>query len=373
MQEMPVWFLRQEDPLEKGKLPTPVFLGFPGGTDGGKESACNAGDLGLIPELGWSPGERNGNPLQHSRLENSMDRAAWQVTVHGVAKSQTWLSGFHFEQVYSTVKGHPEVLKKHPPGASDQCLLCEASRPCPGLPVSSQGPSGILWTHWCPWCRSVQKLGRDGDSSKSSYKHLLLPFIFGFFPTILINLMLSTIVWGTLGFPSGSGICLQCGKHEFNPWVGIDLLEQGMATHPSTLAWRMPWTEEPGGLQSTWLQRVGHDWVTNSNDTNEEHQIFIPIVGDKVRLQDPEVLAKTLERIKHEPAHSCVLFLMHTSPPQLCKNDCWPQPTHLSFIVHGKVVHIRYIFQLHMIASHGDSNMAWNTSHWVSQDTGKWW
>ena len=41
-----------EDPLEKGKLPTPVFLGFPGGTDGGKESACNAGDLGLIPELG---------------------------------------------------------------------------------------------------------------------------------------------------------------------------------------------------------------------------------------------------------------------------------------------------------------------------------
>ena len=204
MQEMPVWFLRQEDPLEKGKLPTPVFLGFPGGTDGGKESACNAGDLGLIPELGWSPGERNGNPLQHSCLENSMDRAAWQVTVHGVAKSQTWLSGFHFEQVYSTVKGHPEVLKKHPPGASDQCLLCEASRPCPGLPVSSQGPSGILWTHWCPWCRSVQKLGRDGDNSKSCYKHLLLPFIFGFFPTILINLMLSTIVWGTLGFPSGS-------------------------------------------------------------------------------------------------------------------------------------------------------------------------
>ena len=204
MQEMPVWFLRQEDLLEKGKLPTPVFLGFPGSTDGGKESACNAGDLGLIPELGWSPGERNGNPLQHSCLENSMDRAAWQVTVHGVAKSQTWLSGFHFEQVYSTVKGHPEVLKKHPPGASDRCLLCEASRPCPGLPVSSQGPSGILWTHWCPWCRSVQKLGRGGDNSKSCYKHLLLPFILVFSPTILINLMLSTIVWGTLGFPSGS-------------------------------------------------------------------------------------------------------------------------------------------------------------------------
>ena len=110
-----------------------------------------------------------------------MDRGAWQVTVHGVAKSRTWLSDFHFEQVYSLVKGHPEVLKKHPPGASDQCLLCEASHPCPRFPVSSRGPSGILWTNWGPWCRSVRKLGHDGDNSKGCYKHLLPPFIF-FFP-----------------------------------------------------------------------------------------------------------------------------------------------------------------------------------------------
>ena len=45
------------------RLPTPVFMGFPGGSDG-KESACNEGDLGLIPELGRSPGEGNGYPLQ---------------------------------------------------------------------------------------------------------------------------------------------------------------------------------------------------------------------------------------------------------------------------------------------------------------------
>ena len=50
-------------------LPTPVFLGFPGGSDG-KESACNAGDLGLIPGLGRSPGGGYGNPLQYSFLEN---------------------------------------------------------------------------------------------------------------------------------------------------------------------------------------------------------------------------------------------------------------------------------------------------------------
>ena len=52
----------------------------------GKKSACNAGDLGSIPGLGRSPGEGNGNPLQYSCLENSMDRAAWWATVHGVAR-----------------------------------------------------------------------------------------------------------------------------------------------------------------------------------------------------------------------------------------------------------------------------------------------
>ena len=82
-------------------------MGFPGGSDG-KESACNVGDPGLIPELGRSPGKGNGNlpgeegglayakagsslsnPLQYSCLENSTDRGAWWATVHGVTKSQT--------------------------------------------------------------------------------------------------------------------------------------------------------------------------------------------------------------------------------------------------------------------------------------------
>ena len=58
----------------------------PGGSDG-KEYACNEGDLGLIPGLGRSPGEGNGNPLQYSCLENLMDRGAWQATVNGVTQS----------------------------------------------------------------------------------------------------------------------------------------------------------------------------------------------------------------------------------------------------------------------------------------------
>ena len=66
------------------------FLGFFGGS-AGKESACNVGDLGLIPGLGRSPGEGNGYPLQYSGLENSMD-----CIVHGVTKSRTRLSDFYF-------------------------------------------------------------------------------------------------------------------------------------------------------------------------------------------------------------------------------------------------------------------------------------
>ena len=57
-----------------------------------KESACNAGDPGLIPGPGRSPRERNGYPLQYSCLENFMDRGTWWATVHMVAKSRTWLS-----------------------------------------------------------------------------------------------------------------------------------------------------------------------------------------------------------------------------------------------------------------------------------------
>ena len=60
-------------------------MGFPDGSDD-KASVCNAGDPDLIPGLGRFPGEGNGNSLQYSCLENSMDIEGWPATVHGVAK-----------------------------------------------------------------------------------------------------------------------------------------------------------------------------------------------------------------------------------------------------------------------------------------------
>ena len=67
-----------------------MILGFPGGL-GSKEPASNAGDMGSMPELGSSRGERNSYPFQYSGLENSMDRGAWQPTIHGVMKTLTQL------------------------------------------------------------------------------------------------------------------------------------------------------------------------------------------------------------------------------------------------------------------------------------------
>ena len=71
---------------------------FPGGSDG-KESACNVGDQGSIPGSGRSPGEGHGNSLQYSCLKNLLDRGAWWATVHGISKSGTQLSDWHFLSV----------------------------------------------------------------------------------------------------------------------------------------------------------------------------------------------------------------------------------------------------------------------------------
>ena len=86
MQETLVQFLGQEDLPKNGQATNPEFLGFAcqGKKSAGKESTCNAGDLGLIPGLGGSPGERKGYLLQYPSLENSMD-----YIVHGVAQSWT--------------------------------------------------------------------------------------------------------------------------------------------------------------------------------------------------------------------------------------------------------------------------------------------
>ena len=80
-----------------------------------KNPPANTGDrrdTGSVPGLERSPGGCHGNPLQHSCLENPMDRGAWQATVHGVAKSQTRLRDFHFQPSVwsSSLRSHQAPL-----------------------------------------------------------------------------------------------------------------------------------------------------------------------------------------------------------------------------------------------------------------------
>ena len=103
-------------------LGTYYLRGFPGAS-GGKASACNARDPAPIPGSGRSPGEGNGNPLQYSCLENSIDGGAWWATVHAIPKSRTRLSDitftFHFHALEKEMATYFSVLAWRMPGTAE--------------------------------------------------------------------------------------------------------------------------------------------------------------------------------------------------------------------------------------------------------------
>ena len=92
-------------------------MGLPCGSDG-EQSACSAGDPGLIPGSGRSSGEGNGNPSHYYCLENSMDREAWLITVHGIAKNWIQLSYCHLtslQYIFQDPQWMPEIVNSTKP------------------------------------------------------------------------------------------------------------------------------------------------------------------------------------------------------------------------------------------------------------------
>ena len=146
-------------------------VGFPDSSVG-QEFACSAGDPNWIPGSGRSPGEGKGYTLQYSGLENSMD-----CIVHGVTKSHTQLSNFHFH-----LRSHSKLQFEFKP--------------------------------------------RQYDFNIPALKHSTL-----LSSKVKEEILLSLVM----------------------------RIEKAMASHSSTLAWKIPWTEEPGRLQSMGSLRVGHD------------------------------------------------------------------------------------------------------------------
>ena len=165
-------------------------------------------------------GEGNGNPLQYSCLENPMDRGAWYAAVHGVTRSWIQLSDFtftfHFHAFEKKMATQSNVLAWRIPGTGEPG----------GLPSMR---SHRVWHDWS-------------------------------------NLAAAAAVpcSGLSRWPSGKGSAYKDGD-KMRVWsLGReDPLEEGMVTHSSILAWRLPWTEEPDGLQSMGSWIVGHDWATS--------------------------------------------------------------------------------------------------------------
>ena len=107
---------------------------------------------------------------------------------------------------------------------------------------------GAWWAAVYGVAQSRTRLKRLSSSSSSSTLLSGLPWLGGSF------------IWWLRWYR----ICLQCGRPRFGPWVRKTSWKKGMATYSSILAWRISWTEEPGGLQSMGLKRVGHDLATNT-------------------------------------------------------------------------------------------------------------
>ena len=182
-----------------------LFWGFPGGASG-KESACHAGDASLIPGLGRSPGEGNGNSLQYSCLENPHGQRS-------LAKSDTTK---HTQSGFFSVLFLSDSLSANSP---------------PHIPTQSIPPTTVcIQTHLSSHTAGTVPQGRTvGWVSR-------IPFTGVVF-----------ILWDLPGGSNGKQFA--CNVGDLGLIFGLrDPLEEEMATHSSLLAWRIPWTEEPGGL-----------------------------------------------------------------------------------------------------------------------------
>ena len=139
MQETPVWFLGGKIPWRRDSLSTPVFLGFPGSSDG-KESTCNAGDLGSIPGYGRSSGAGHRNRLQYSCLENPHGQrslAGYSPWGCKECDNTEWLSTA--QQKERMWRVHSRGMHEHV--GKEKSFLCAGLALCGLLP---SGPPQIL-------------------------------------------------------------------------------------------------------------------------------------------------------------------------------------------------------------------------------------
>ena len=174
-----------------------------------------------VQSLGW---EGKSYPLQYSGLENSID-----FTVHGVAKSWRRLSDFHFHKLHSN------------PGT---CLVANAQD------LEAVQKKKQLSTH------DREFMARISEVPVHHSNDLAMTFLLSKYLNVIGRSCASLMAqWWR--------ICLSVRETLAQSQGRKDPLEKEMATHASILAWKIPWTEKPGRLQSMGSQRVGHNWATS--------------------------------------------------------------------------------------------------------------
>ena len=220
-----------------------------------------------------------------------MDGGAWEVAVHGIAKSQTRLSDFtftfHLHALEKEVATHSSVLAWRIPGTGEPGGLPSMGSRRVGHDWSGLAAAAVLYCacvvyiciyiphllypliYW--WNRLLLILATVTNAATKIVWICLFRLMYLFSwcwncdPSFLLYEVASPcLVLYVCGFPGSSdGKESACSAGDLVQSLGQeDLLEKGMATHSSILDWRIPWTKEPDGLQSMGLQTVEDDWVT---------------------------------------------------------------------------------------------------------------
>ena len=216
-----------------------LSMGFPDGS--GLKNLPADEDVALIPSPGRSPGEGNGNPLQHSCLENPIDGGAWRATVHGVAKSQTLLNGQTTTIIISNYNmwlwklTNPEIFS----GTAGELMVVLQSE---SWQAQDPGRATVL-----VWVKRQEMA-----------------------PTVK-NLPAMQEIW-------------------IRSWGQENPLEKEMATQSHILAWRIPMDRGAWGLQSMGLPRVGHNWATKHTQRQEKDDVSAQLKSGEKKSFIPSLL-----------------------------------------------------------------------------------
>ena len=230
-------------------------------------------DTSSIPGLGRSPGGENAHPLKYSCLGNPMDRRAWWATAHGISKSWTWLSDWAHARANTHTHTHTHTHKYRTAEAMSELEYWLRT-----LHIFTRKHYYSITSHIiCRICLfNLRYTYYEVKWRQSLCQLFATPWTVAYKAPLSMEFSRQEY-WSGLPFPSPGDPPDPGVKPRFkprSPALQADALpseppgepthtyymEKEMSTHSSILVWRIPWTEEPGGLLSMGLHSIGHEW-----------------------------------------------------------------------------------------------------------------